>query len=197
MAIDLDNFPSSESAKKMLSYVSDGFYDTSYVAKWIYEVMGKEYDGAYDIIESLPDQLFPETATWGLMFHELKWGLPVKEGVDFEVRRNLIYQKRDIKRSINPYQMEKMIQHKYGCKAFVSDTHDRRNNNYVPETPNQFQVLIESYGSKFFSDQLNTFLKSIKQSHTSFEINYSFKRNLLNITYGAGIKTKAKYRRIH
>ena len=27
--------------------------------------------------EDLPAQLFPETATWGLMYHEIKWGLGI------------------------------------------------------------------------------------------------------------------------
>ena len=39
---DLENFPTSESAKKMLGYVSDGFYDSSYVGKWLFQVMGIE-----------------------------------------------------------------------------------------------------------------------------------------------------------
>ena len=48
---DLENFPTSESAKKMLSYVSDGFYDESYVGKWLFQVMGAEYDKALEIVE--------------------------------------------------------------------------------------------------------------------------------------------------
>ena len=38
---DLENFPVSESAKNMIASVSDGFYDNSYVGKWLYEVMGQ------------------------------------------------------------------------------------------------------------------------------------------------------------
>ena len=37
---DLEAFPTSESAVRMLSYVSQGFYDNSYVGKWLYQVMG-------------------------------------------------------------------------------------------------------------------------------------------------------------
>ena len=43
--MDLDNFPKSESAKRMLSYVTKGWYDRSYIGKWLYEVVGKELDG--------------------------------------------------------------------------------------------------------------------------------------------------------
>lgn len=32
---DLENFPTSESAKRQLSYVTEGFYEKSYVGKWL------------------------------------------------------------------------------------------------------------------------------------------------------------------
>ena len=44
MSIDLERFPWSDSANRMLTYVTKGWYDKSYVGKWIYEVMGRELD---------------------------------------------------------------------------------------------------------------------------------------------------------
>ena len=38
--LDLENFPDSRSAKAMLSYVTHGWYDRSYIGKWLCEVMG-------------------------------------------------------------------------------------------------------------------------------------------------------------
>ena len=94
--IDLENFPTSESAQRMLASVTPGFYDKSYVGKWLYQVMGLEFDEAEKLIaEELPLQFFPETATWGLMYHEIKWGLPVRDYLSYEERRKLIYEKRD------------------------------------------------------------------------------------------------------
>ena len=61
----LETFPTSESAKKMLSYVSQEFYEKSYIGKWLFQVMGLEYDTAREVVEQLPKQFFPETATWG------------------------------------------------------------------------------------------------------------------------------------
>ena len=52
---DLEAFPTSESAVRMLSYVSQGFYDSSYVGKWLYQVMGMEYDDVRKIIEAISD----------------------------------------------------------------------------------------------------------------------------------------------
>ena len=64
---DIENFPTSESAKEMLHSVSEDFYQKSYVFKWILQAMGLEWDGAKKIIaEELAKQFFIETATWGL-----------------------------------------------------------------------------------------------------------------------------------
>ena len=91
---ELELFPTSESALKMLSYVTPGFYDKSYVGKWMFQVMGLEYDKALKLAEELPEQFFPETATWGLCWHEIKWGLPVQENLSYQERRQAIYEKR-------------------------------------------------------------------------------------------------------
>ena len=90
---NLEEFPTSESALRMLSYVSEDFYKKSYVGKWLFQVMGLEYDEARKLVEELPYQMFVETATWGLMYHELKWQLPIRNNLSYEERRKLIYQK--------------------------------------------------------------------------------------------------------
>lgn len=102
--IDLENFPTSECANEMLGYVTNhGFYDKAYVGKWLFQVMGLEYDEAQKLAEELPLQMFPETATWGLKYHEIKWQLPVREHLPDEERRKLIFQKRDDRPPMTPY----------------------------------------------------------------------------------------------
>lgn len=118
---DLENFPISESAKDMIASVSDGFYDNSYVGKWLYEVMGQEYDTAREIAEDLINQLFPETATWGLMYHEIKWGLPVRENLSYEERRQIIYRKRDYRAPMTPYRMEGYLKTATGFDVRIAD----------------------------------------------------------------------------
>lgn len=62
--MNLENFPTSPAAKRMIKTVSP-IYDKSYVAKWIFQVMGLEIDEAWQFIEELRLQAFPETATVG------------------------------------------------------------------------------------------------------------------------------------
>lgn len=62
---DIENFPTSEAAKRMMPSIDESFYEKSYVMKWMQQVMGLEWDDARRIIkEELPKQFVPETATW-------------------------------------------------------------------------------------------------------------------------------------
>lgn len=167
---DLEHFPTSGSAQKMLSYVSDGFYDKSYIGKWLYQVMGLEYDKVLDIIEELPVQFFPETATWGLMYHEIKWGLPVRLNLSDEERRSLIYQKRDCRAPMTPYRMEKYLENVTNFEVHIADANDLGAYGFVPSHPNVFKAYFLGEGtlnSKLVHDVLN----KLKQSHTIYIVN--------------------------
>ena len=166
----LENFPTSESAKRMLSYVTQGFYDRSYVGKWIYEVMGLEYDQARKIAEDLQKQCFPETATWGLMYHEIKWGLPVRENLSYEERRRLIYQKRDYRAPVTPYRMEKILENITGLEVHVNDVHDKGRFGQIFSNPNVFAVTVTGNSSVDLTE-VRRELDRLKQSHTVYDIN--------------------------
>lgn len=168
---DLENFPTSESAKRMLSYVTDGFYDKSYVGKWLYQVMGLEYDAALKIAEELPYQFFPETATWGLMYHEIKWGLPVRNNLSYEERRKLIYQKRDNRAPMTPYRMEKTLKDITGFEVRIADKNDPGDYGFVAPHPNVFKAYFMGEGI-LPAKRAKALLNELKQSHTIFSINY-------------------------
>lgn len=167
---DLENFPTSNSAKKMLSYVSDGFYDESYVGKWIFQVMGIEYDAALAIAEDLPAQFYPETATWGLMYHEIKWGLPVRPNLSYEERRRLIYQKRDYRAPMTPYRMERYLEDATGFEVHIADASDPGDYGYVAPHPNVFQAYFLGEGT-LDSKLVHDMLDRLKQSHTTYKVN--------------------------
>lgn len=167
MAIDLEQFPESESAKRMISYVSKDFYDKSYVGKWIYEVMGQEWDAVWEIIESLPYQVFPETATWGLKYHEQKWHLPIRKNLDNDTRRKLICQKRDGRSPMNPAKLGWHLENATGFKVRVEDTHDTHLYGWKPMHPNTFIVYFEGDGTLDVAIAKER-LKELRQSHTTY-----------------------------
>ncbi len=167
---DLENFPTSESALKMLSYVSEGFYDKSYVGKWLYQVMGIEYDDALQIAEELPDQFFPETATWGLMYHEIKWGLPVRDNLPYEERRRLIYLKRDYRAPMTPHRMETYLEDATGFEVHIADSNDPGEYGFAAPHPNAFKAYFLGEGT-LDSKKVHEILDRLKQSHTAYKVN--------------------------
>lgn len=167
---DLEHFPTSESAKRQLSYVSDGFYDESYIGKWLFQVMGLEYDKVRELFEDLPDQFFPETATWALRYHEEKWGLPIRENLSYEERRRLIFQKRDFRAPMTPYLMEQRLGKLTGFEVHIADINDPGKYNYIAEHPNVFKVYFLGRDT-LDSKAVHKLLNSIKQSHTLYTVN--------------------------
>lgn len=163
--MDLENFPTSPAAKRLIGYVSEEFYAKSYVAKWLYQVMGLELDEVRAIIESLPEQAFPETATWGLMYHEMKYSLPVREELSYEERRRLIYQRRDVKSPMNPYGMEQIVYALTGRTASVRDSNDDLS---IPT--NTFVLQIEGGVGDIDISAVIKKIKEVKQSHVDFHI---------------------------
>lgn len=175
MKIDLENFPTSESAVRMLESVSTEFYEKSYVGKWLYQVMGVEYDAALKIAEELPLQFFPETATWGLRYHEEKWQLPVRENLSYEERRKLIYEKMHFKAPMTPYKMEQYIEKVTGgVEIRVLDCHDSGEYAFHPTHPNVFKVICISKDTEDTLDikKIRKTVDKIKQSHTMYTIAY-------------------------
>lgn len=163
--IDIDHFPESEAAKRMLSYVTAHWYDKSYVGKWVYEVMGIEMDAAVAIAEDLPNQFFVDTATWGLIYHEQKYGLPMQPlNTDYAARRKLIHEKMDTKAPMTPYRMEQLIKAHIGYEAHVYDINDV---GHTFSHPNIFSVQLVGDDPLDFKFALKR-LRAYKQSHTRF-----------------------------
>lgn len=172
--IDLTNFPTSESAKEMLESVTKGWYERAYVGKWLYQVMGLSMDQVKRIYEELPDQLFVETATWGLAYHEQKYGLPIKESLGYEERRRAILQRMKSRVPMTPYHMEQLLRRQLNVEAEISDIHDPGSLGYVPEHPNVFQVIIWNWDQNAELDYgaVERQIRQVNQSHTVFSINH-------------------------
>lgn len=167
---DIENFPTSEAAKHMMSTISEEFYRDSYVMKWLQQVMGMEWDDAKRIIEEeLPKQFFPETATWGLCYHEIKWQLPIRENLSYEERRRIIYKKRDNRYPMTPYYMEQYLENAFGLEVHVEDIHDSDRFGHTFDHPNIFNVTVIGDSSLSHED-IKAAVDTIKQSHTLYTV---------------------------
>lgn len=170
MSIDLEKFPTSETAIRMLSRVSP-VYDKSYFAKWIFQILGTELDFAKDRFEELNSQAFPETATWGLKYWEQRYGISVDETKDLEIRRRKIIELRGGRLPLNPARMEKRILDTFGIKAEIVE--------HV--SPGVFHIYLYPSPGDTDYGAIIAFIRRIKQSHLSFElytvVNENFNRD--------------------
>ena len=132
--------------------------------------MGQEYDTAREIAEDILNQLFPETATWGLMYHEIKWGLPVRENLPYEERRQLIYRKRDYRAPMTPYRMEGYLKTATGFDVRIADINDPGDYGFVAPHTNVFKAYFMGEGT-LASKRARAKLNELKQSHTMFTMN--------------------------
>lgn len=162
---DLENFPTRESAKRMMTRISP-IYDNSYVLKWIFEVMGIEIDLARIKYDELRLQAFPETATWGLIYWEQQYGISVNELLDIETRRNNIISRMRYRAPMNLCRVEKIVESVCGRSVKVIE-------NTAPYT---FNVVIGN-GDKVISypDVIKR-LKKIKPSHQKFTLETHYKK---------------------
>lgn len=157
--MNLENFPTSPAAKRMLKTVSP-IYDKSYVAKWIFQVMGLEIDEAWKFIEELRFQAFPETATWGITYWEQRYNIPPDESLSIEERRQRVIIKRGKRSPMNPARIERIVRDVTGREATVTE----ENGTYT------FHISVLPGESMVDYQELINTVKSVKPSHLAFKV---------------------------
>lgn len=156
---DLEKFPENRVSQRMISRVSP-IYERSYVAKWLYEVMGREMDDAEKRFLELREQENPETATWGLCYWEQRYGIEVDESRSLAARRAAVISKRGTRAPMNPARIEEILSSMSGRKIRVEE-------NVAPYT---FRVYVENGEGFVDYDAIVRKLKKVKPSHLTFEV---------------------------
>lgn len=162
--MNLENFPTSPAAKRMLKTVSP-IYDKSYVAKWIFQVMGLEIDEAWKFFEELRLQAFPETATWGIQYWEQRYHIPSDESLSLEERRQRVIIKRGKRAPMNPAKIEQFVQDITGRPVEARHIEG----TYI------FWVLISPGESNINFQSIVEAIKRVKPSHLAFEVVFESK----------------------
>ena len=156
---DIEHFPTNPTALRMLSRISP-IYDRSYVGKWIFEVMGAGMDDVRLRFEELRAQAFPETATWGLIYWEQRYGLPVGGGFDYEVRRRKVLGRRRSRAPMNPKRVEHILSELTGREVVVTE-------NVADYT---FRVEIKPGDNFIDIAEAMRRIKQIKPSHQAYRL---------------------------
>lgn len=165
---NIEEFPTSETAKRMISRVSP-IYGKSYVGKWIFQVMGLEMDEARALVESLRDQTYLERCTWGMRYWEERYGIEVDEAKDLEVRRAAVMRKRGRKgQPISPAALEDIIEAMTGREISITE----HNETYT------FTVSIGEGTTETDYDEIIDKVNTVKPSHLSYSFELARKGTL-------------------
>ena len=95
----------SISGKRMLGYISP-IYGSSRIMQAIMDADGHEIDAIRARVIDIQMQLFPQTATWGLVYWENCLGIPTNERAPYQDRRNRVITKIQQRWPITPAKME-------------------------------------------------------------------------------------------
>lgn len=158
MAIDLEHFPTNETAIRMMERISQ-IYDKSYVLKWIFEIMGMEMGEARAYFEELRQQPFPERTTWAIEYWERRYAIIPKPTDDLETRRRNIIMKRGARLPMNPARMEQIVDGLTGGTSTVTENVD----DYT------FRVSIDGAALGMNTLSVIKEIKRRKPSHQNFD----------------------------
>lgn len=159
MAIDLEHFPTNETALRMMERISP-IYDRSYIGKWIFEVMGMEMGEARAYFEELRQQPFPERTTWAIEYWERRYAITPKPTDDLAARRQNIIMKRGVRLPMNPARMEEIINGLTGGSSTIT------------ENVEDYTFAVDIDGARPGMDTFGVIkeIKKRKPSHQTFQV---------------------------
>lgn len=156
--VNLEAFPSNETAKEMLNMVTKDWYEKSYVGKWIFQIMGKQMENAKELYDELRLQIFPETTTWGILYHEQKYGIIPNPLLSLEERKAAVLQKRKSQVAMNPARLEESLFQIFKRKASVEED----------VKPYTILIVIEDGMNHLVLNELDDYIRMVKPSHISY-----------------------------
>ena len=122
--VTLEQMPRSPTSKRMIHRVSP-IYDNSYVGKYLYEALGKEFDGVKEIFHTLREQRFPDTVTWGIRYLEHKFSIEPDESLSLEERRARLKRKAMKRRPLNPGILENYIKEAWNIVCDIDEKYEQ------------------------------------------------------------------------
>lgn len=149
----------SEEGKKLLSYVSP-IYGDSYVALWIYQVIGMQLDKMQEWTDEFKKQLAPQTATWSLPMWEKEYGIVPELHWTVEQRRINVINRMKLKNPMNPYYFEQIISGLAGVPVEIEEHTGK----------NQFTVHVRAHTTEEKFKRANEGIMQYKPSHLIYAL---------------------------
>lgn len=98
----------SAKGKRFLEYISP-IYEQSIIMQAILEAIGAEWDEAEKLADEVLAQLFPQTATWGIVYWERLVGIPRNDSLSIEQRRARVLTRMQTRWPMTKERMEQLV----------------------------------------------------------------------------------------
>lgn len=115
----------SPKGRKFLGYISP-IYEQSVIMQAIMEAIGTEWDEAEKLADEVLAQLFPQTATWGIMYWEWLLGIPPNDSLSIEQRRARVLTRMQTRWPMTRERMEQLVRtFSQDKQAFIREFFDQ------------------------------------------------------------------------
>lgn len=153
-----DRIFTTKTAYEMLDMISP-IYDNSYLALWIIEVIAREYARIINVAKEIPDQAYPETATWSISLWEDRYGVTPYANQTLAERRVNVILRRDARSPVNPAKIKSIVRSITGTECEVVENSE----SYT------FAVYVTA-GTDRQLDEIAGIIRRIKPAHLSFDV---------------------------
>lgn len=115
----------SPKGRKFLGYISP-IYEQSIIMQAVMEAIGAEWDEAEKLADEVLAQLFPQTATWGIMYWEWLLGIPPNDSLSIEQRRARVLTRMQTRWPMTKERMEQLVRtFSQDKQAFIREFFDQ------------------------------------------------------------------------
>lgn len=98
----------SAKGRRLFGYISP-IYDHAVIMQAVMEAIGSEWDDVDWLIEEVFSQLFPQTATWGIVYWERLVGIPRNDSLSIEQRRARVLTRMQTRWPMTKERMEQLV----------------------------------------------------------------------------------------
>lgn len=157
----------SKTAQKAIQNITNK-YGEAEIFLTIFNSIGGAFDEYMKYVESMSNQIYPQSSTWFIPWLERRYGINVTEldlnnAADVDRRRKAILQKRRIGQAMNPVHAEDIISEKAGN----AEVHIYENSG-----KNRFKVFICEIPANVNQGNIVKTLNTIKPAHICYDIQY-------------------------
>lgn len=153
------------------------YYKSNVTIEGLQNSIAKELGKIYYNLEDLINQLFIDTATWGLSIYEKQLGLQTNLSLSYEERREII--------------KAKLWGRGTTTKQMIKDTAEAFSGGEVDviEYPEESKFIVKFIGIKGIPRNMQGFidmLETIKPAHLAYEFKYTYTvwNHLTDLTWG-------------